>query len=68
MVEKIVLSGNDWYLTKMTENEFYGRNGLNKFFNDKRETFSANVPGNVHLDLIKAGKILDPFYGNNNEM
>jgi len=67
MIEKIVLSGNDWYLTKLTENEFYGRSGLNKVFNDKREIFSANVPGNVHLDLLKAGKIPDPFYGNNNE-
>jgi beta-mannosidase len=29
------------------------------------EWFAATVPGDVHLDLLKAGKIPDPFYRDN---
>ncbi|MFW5718841.1 MAG: beta-mannosidase [Halanaerobium sp.] len=34
---------------------------------DQQENFEAEVPGCVHTDLIKADKIDDPFYRNNEE-
>jgi beta-mannosidase len=32
-----------------------------------REWMPAQVPGDVRLDLLRAGKIPDPYYGRNNE-
>ncbi len=34
---------------------------------DVREWMPARVPGDVRLDLLRAGKITDPYYGRNNE-
>ena len=31
------------------------------------QSFQANVPGVVHLDLIKHGQIPNPFFGTNEE-
>jgi beta-mannosidase len=34
---------------------------------DVRDWMPAQVPGDVRLDLLRAGKIVDPYYGRNNE-
>ncbi len=34
---------------------------------DVREWMPAQVPGDVRLDLLRAGKLADPYYGRNNE-
>jgi beta-mannosidase len=47
----IVDLGGEWRLTRA----------------DEEETVSAQVPGCVHTDLLAAGKIEDPFYGDNED-
>jgi len=32
---------------------------------DTNETIPAQVPGNIHLDLLRAGRIPDPYYADN---
>jgi beta-mannosidase len=48
---KIIDLGGNW-LVRQTEND---------------EQISANVPGDIYADLLREGKIPDPFYRNNEE-
>ncbi|MGQ9630941.1 MAG: glycoside hydrolase family 2 protein [bacterium] len=62
-MQKISLDG-DWQLKHFLEGT------LNVESPDRldavdAETIPARVPGNVELDLLRAGKIEDPFYGRN---
>ncbi len=55
--ERISLNGT-WQL-------MYCPNGDNNPFDEAGEVYEASVPGEVHLDMMRAGKIEDPFYGLN---
>lgn len=67
MLGKWSLSGNNWFLRQISKSEFFSnKEKLHSILKDKREIFAAIIPGNVQLDLIAAGKIPDPFFGENN--
>lgn len=67
MIEKVLLSSENWTLRQLTRREFFSKGKMDYLFMDEREVFPAKIPGNVRLDLLNAGKIPDPFYGKNNE-
>ncbi|MEK6645045.1 MAG: glycoside hydrolase family 2 TIM barrel-domain containing protein [Candidatus Firestonebacteria bacterium] len=76
MKEEILLSGNDWALSYFMpgEGKKAGEDKKGKVGMDKCNTGSmsygwlkANVPGDVHFDLIKKKIIPDPYFGINNE-
>ncbi len=60
-----VLSLNDsnWKLGRIAQKPFADVNDLA----DARDWLPAQIPGDVRLDLLRAGEISDPFYANNNE-
>lgn len=67
MIEKVLLSSDNWTLRQLTKREFFSKGKMDYLFMDGREVFPAKVPGNVRLDLLNADKILEPFFGKNNE-
>ena len=64
MTRKIIdLNGSDWRFGSVAQKSFGDVNDLGEV----GEWLPAQVPGDVRLDLLCAGKIADPFYGTNNE-
>ncbi|PJB28341.1 glycoside hydrolase family 2, partial [Candidatus Desantisbacteria bacterium CG_4_9_14_3_um_filter_50_7] len=62
-MKKISLDGT-WELTYFPEGKFSVKDP-GELSGIKAKTVSAKVPGNVELDLARAGEIPDPFYGGN---
>jgi beta-mannosidase len=60
------LNGSDWKFQSFEDGA-----GIKEIFGTPNYNFSewlpATVPGNVRLDLMRNGKIDDPWYGKNNE-
>jgi beta-mannosidase len=54
----------EWTVTPMPLGD-EGETGYKKFLQTKGERFTARVPGEVHLDLMRAGKMEDPDIGDN---
>ncbi|MBI5302843.1 MAG: hypothetical protein HY868_11965 [Chloroflexi bacterium] len=64
MTRKIIsLNDSMWRVGSVEQKPFGDVNDLG----DVSEWLPAQVPGDVRLDLIRAGKISDPFFGANNE-
>jgi len=63
MPQKVSLDGK-WKLVYFPEGKFKVKNPeeLSKI---KAKMIEAQVPGNVELDLVKAGELPDPFFGDN---
>ncbi|MBI5651464.1 MAG: hypothetical protein HZC40_13630 [Chloroflexi bacterium] len=59
----ISLNDSDWRFGSVEQKSFDDVNDLDQV----REWLPARVPGDVRLDLLRAGKISDPFYAMNNE-
>ena len=59
----IDLNGSDWRFGSVAQKPFGDVNDLGEV----SEWLPAQVPGDVRLDLLRAGKIADPCYGTNNE-
>ncbi|MBI3912729.1 MAG: hypothetical protein HY327_00830 [Chloroflexi bacterium] len=59
----ISLNDDRWRVGRVTQKPFGNVNDLG----EAREWLPAQVPGDVRLDLLRAGKISDPFYADNNE-
>lgn len=62
-MKKISLDGR-WKLTYFQEGKFKIENPA-QFSDIKTKTMTALVPGNVELDLVRAGEIPDPFFADN---
>ncbi len=62
-MERIPLNG-EWALSYFTEGEVTV-NGPDELGQKGITTVPAEVPGNVELDLVRAGKLPDPFHGLN---
>ncbi|MDR1692570.1 MAG: hypothetical protein LBR72_04365, partial [Oscillospiraceae bacterium] len=58
-----------WSLAVLPDAEFRRLGGaagvLEDLRSERTETIQASVPGNFELDLVAAGKLADPFYGEN---
>ncbi len=64
MTRKIIsLNDSNWRVGSVAQKPFSDVNDLS----DVAEWLPAQVPGDVRLDLLRAGKIGDPFYADNNE-
>jgi len=64
MTRKILsLNDTDWRFASVEQKPFGDVNDLD----EARDWQPAQVPGDVRLDLLRAGKIDDPFYAANNE-
>ncbi len=64
MPRKIIsLNDADWRVGSVAQKPFGDVNDLA----DVTEWLPAQVPGDVRLDLLRAGKIADPFYADNNK-
>jgi|GEM_PF-331753 beta-mannosidase len=61
--EIISLNDSNWRFGSVAQKPFADINDLDKV----TEWLPAQVPGDVRLDLLRAGKISDPFYADNNE-
>ncbi len=59
----ISLNDSSWRFGSVAQKPFSNVNDLA----DVTEWLPAQVPGDVRLDLLRAGKISDPFYADNNE-
>jgi len=60
---------NGWNLTLVPNatlrNDRFGPRHIDEIINSPYETIPATVPGNFELDLLRAGKIDDPFFSTN---
>lgn len=64
MTRKIVpLNDSNWRFASVEQKPFGDVNDLG----EAHDWLPAQVPGDVRLDLLRAGKINDPFYAANNE-
>ncbi|MBM3130120.1 MAG: hypothetical protein FJ009_16035 [Chloroflexi bacterium] len=63
MQQIISLNDSNWRFGSVAQQPFSDVNDLA----DVTEWLSAQVPGDVRLDLLRAGKISDPFFADNNE-
>ncbi|MCI0476754.1 MAG: hypothetical protein L0Y55_10945 [Anaerolineales bacterium] len=64
MTRKIIsLNDSNWRFGSVAQKSFSDVNDLA----DVTEWLPAQVPGDVRLDLLRAGKIGDPFFADNNE-
>jgi beta-mannosidase len=64
MPRKIIsLNDSNWRFGSVAQRPFGDANDLA----DVSDWLPAQVPGDVRLDLLRAGKISDPFYADNNE-
>ncbi len=64
MTRKVIsLNGSNWRVASVAQKPFGDVND----FDEARDWLPAQVPGDVRLDLLRAGKISDPFYAANNE-
>ena len=64
MTRKIIsLNDSEWRFASVTQKPFDDVND----FDEARDWLPAQIPGDVRLDLLRAGKISDPFYAANNE-
>ena len=64
MPRKIIsLNDSNWRFGPVPQKPFGGVNDRD----DVREWLPAQVPGDVRPDLLRAGKISDPFYAKSNE-
>src|SRR5512143_2102431 len=59
----IDLGGTAWQFGQVSQKPFGPVNDISEV----REWLPAQVPGDVRLDLLQAGKIADPFLGDNNQ-
>ncbi|CAG0953995.1 partial Exo-beta-D-glucosaminidase, partial [Anaerolineae bacterium] len=59
----ISLNDSNWRVGSVDQKSFTDVND----FADARDWLPAQVPGDVRLDLLRAGKISDPFFADNNE-
>ncbi len=59
----ISLNDDQWHLGSVAQKPFADVND----FADARAWLPAQVPGDVRLDLLRAGKIPDPFFADHNE-
>ncbi len=64
MFKRIIsLNGDQWRLGSVAQKPFGDVNDLD----DVSEWLPAQIPGDVRLDLLRAGKIANPFFADNNE-
>lgn len=64
MTRKIIsLNDSNWRVGSVTQKPFGNVNDLDEV----TEWLPAKVPGDVRLDLLRAGKINDPFYADHNK-
>ncbi len=64
MTRKIIpLNDSNWRFGSVAQKQFSDVNDLA----DVTEWLPARVPGDVRLDLLRAGKIDEPFFADNNE-
>ena len=64
MIRKITsLNDSNWRFGSVAQKPFSDINDLA----DVTDWLPAQVPGDVRLDLLRAGKISDPFFADNNE-
>ena len=64
MTRKIIsLNDSNWRFASVAQKPFGDVDDLD----EARDWLPAQVPGDVRLDLLRAGKISDPFYAANNE-
>ncbi len=59
----ISLNDSNWRFASVTQKPFGDVNDLD----EAHDWLPAQVPGDVRLDLLRAGKIADPYYADNNE-
>ncbi len=59
----ISLNDSNWRVGSVAQKNFGEVNDLDAV----TEWLPAQIPGDVRLDLLRAGKISDPFYADNNE-
>ena len=59
----ISLNDSNWRFASVAQKPFGDVND----FAEARDWLPAQVPGDVRLDLLRAGKIADPFYATNNK-
>ncbi|MBU2615137.1 MAG: hypothetical protein KKG87_06235 [Elusimicrobia bacterium] len=64
-MKSLSLNGK-WLLTWISQSAIKGKD-IRTVEDDKRNWIEASVPGDVHLDLIKAGLIEEPLYAKNAE-
>ncbi|MBI5032894.1 MAG: hypothetical protein HZB51_20425 [Chloroflexi bacterium] len=57
------LNDSNWRVGSVAQKNFGDVNDLA----DVRDWLPAQIPGDVRLDLLRAGKIADPFYADNNK-
>jgi beta-mannosidase len=63
MRKTVSLKGGDWRFGSVAQKPF----GPSCDLDQVNEWLPATVPGDVRLDLLRCGKIPDPFYGLDNE-
>ena len=64
MTHKVIsLNDSNWRFGSVAQKSFTDVNDLA----DVTDWLPAQIPGDVRLDLLRAGKISDPFYADNNE-
>src|SRR5512143_2920145 len=63
MREVIDLNGSVWKVGSVSQKPFGDVND----FHEVQEWLPALIPGDVRLDLLRADRISDPFYGTNND-
>ena len=63
-MNRYILGGNDWKLAFCPE-KGGNKNWIEELPWDSCTWVDAVVPGNVEIDLMRAGVIEDPFYGDN---
>lgn len=65
---ELILSGNDWRIARFEPGQgAAARAFADGFASVAAETFPAIVPGDVHWDLERAGRIPPIFYGENSK-
>ena len=67
-MDKLYLNGNEWKLVYVKNSVYKAdgdAHGLTELVKRGYETVSAEVPGNLEIDLQRAGVIEDPFYADN---
>lgn len=63
---ELVLSGDDWQIASFEPGQGIGRRAFAEGY-PETEAIAATVPGDVHGDLERAGKIPPIFYGLNSQ-